>query len=68
MAEVLSMPSRLSLCLPVLQGGEGIAVGAEVCDEVGGDFVGDEFVAEHGFGGEFTDDGEPRHSCRGPMG
>jgi len=31
---------------------EGIAVGAEVLDEVGGEFVGDEFGAERGLGGE----------------
>ncbi len=31
---------------------EGVAVAAEVCDEVGGEFVGDELGAERGLGGE----------------
>ena len=35
-----------------IAGVEGIAVGAEVGDEVGGEFVGDEFCAQRGLGGE----------------
>ncbi len=30
----------------------GVAVGAEVLDEIGGEFVGDELGAERGVGGE----------------